>query len=193
MAALRFSRRAEMHWASLLPAAPAGFAGFRRRRGGHGGVAGVPAQPAHPTVARGADGSAALHASAQDLGREHAPRMHGRAKTVPACTIGALLSVLRASSAPIPAASSCCCSCGCWATTPYMPRPRPSCCTPQPTSSSVATTGGTKAATGSSRTGRSVNRWICRQPLHLARRLRRVRDQPHWRLCIRAVLPAGRG
>jgi uncharacterized protein len=88
IAALRFSRRVEMHWASLLPAALAGFTG-----GFAGAWAVTVVSPEFlrkllPLVLL----AVLLYTLARkDLGRDHAPRLHGRAKTAAACAIGALL------------------------------------------------------------------------------------------------------
>jgi uncharacterized membrane protein YfcA len=88
MAALQYSRRVDMHWAALLPAAAAGFAGsflgawtvtvvspdFLRRL-----LPFVLLAVLLYTLVR------------KDLGRDHAPRLSGTTQTVVACAIGLVL------------------------------------------------------------------------------------------------------
>ena len=88
MAAAQFSRRVEMHWPTLLPAALAGFAGsflgawavtvispeFLRRL-----LPFVLLAVLLYTIAR------------KELGREHVPRLAGRTQTLVACAIGVVL------------------------------------------------------------------------------------------------------
>lgn len=88
IAALQYSRRVEMNWATLLPAAAAGFIGaflgawtvtvispdFLRRL-----LPFVLLAVLLYTIAR------------KDLGREHVPRLSGRTQTLVACGIGAVL------------------------------------------------------------------------------------------------------
>jgi hypothetical protein len=87
-AARQFSRRVEMHWPSLLPAAGAGLAG------GFAGAWAVTVLPSEflrkllPLVLLGV----LLYTLAKkDLGSEHAPRLSGRARTTAACVIGLVL------------------------------------------------------------------------------------------------------
>ena len=88
LAARQFSRRVDMHWPSLLPAAGAGFAG------GFAGAWAVTVLPSEflrkllPLVLLGV----LLYTLVRkDLGRDHAPRLAGRAQTVAACAIGLAL------------------------------------------------------------------------------------------------------
>jgi uncharacterized membrane protein YfcA len=87
-AARQFSRRVEMHWPSLLPAAAAGLAG------GFAGAWAVTVLPSEflrkllPVVLLGV----LLYTLARkDLGAEHAPRLAGQARTLAACAIGLAL------------------------------------------------------------------------------------------------------
>jgi uncharacterized membrane protein YfcA len=88
IAATRFARRVDLPWASLLPAAAAGFAG-----GFTGAWAVTVISPDFlrkllPLVLLGV----LLYTLARkDLGRDHTPLLHGRAQTLAACSIGALL------------------------------------------------------------------------------------------------------
>jgi uncharacterized membrane protein YfcA len=88
IAALRFGRRVEMHWASLLPAALAGFGG--------GFVGAWAVTVVSPEFLRKLLPLVLLAVlvytlARKDLGRDHAPRLHGRANMGAACAIGALL------------------------------------------------------------------------------------------------------
>jgi hypothetical protein len=87
-AAQRFGRRVDMHWPSLLPAAAAGFTG------GFLGAWAVTVLPSEflrkllPIVLV----CVLLYTlTKKDLGREHAPRLAGRARTAAACAIGLAL------------------------------------------------------------------------------------------------------
>jgi uncharacterized membrane protein YfcA len=88
IAATRYARRVDLPWASLLPAAAAGLAG------GFGGAWAVTVVSADflrkllPVVLV----AVLLYTLARkDLGRDHAPTLHGGAQTLAACAIGALL------------------------------------------------------------------------------------------------------
>jgi uncharacterized membrane protein YfcA len=88
LAARQFSRRVDMHWPSLLPAAVACLAG------GFAGAWAVTVLPSDylrkllPVVLLGV----LLYTLAKkDLGREHVPRLAGRARTTAACAIGLAL------------------------------------------------------------------------------------------------------
>jgi uncharacterized membrane protein YfcA len=87
-AARQFSRRVDMHWPSLLPAAAAGLAG------GFAGAWAVTVLPSEflrkllPVVLL----VVLLYTLARkDLGAEHAPRLAGQARTFAACAIGLAL------------------------------------------------------------------------------------------------------
>jgi uncharacterized membrane protein YfcA len=87
-AARQFSRRVEMHWPSLLPAAAAGLAG------GFAGAWAVTVLPSEflrkllPVVLLGV---LVYTLARKDLGAEHAPRLAGHARTFAACAIGLAL------------------------------------------------------------------------------------------------------
>jgi uncharacterized membrane protein YfcA len=87
-AARQFSRRVDMHWPALLPAAVAGLVG------GFLGAWAVTVLPSGflrkllPVVLL----AVLLYTLVRkDMGREHAPRLAGRAQTAAACAIGLLL------------------------------------------------------------------------------------------------------
>jgi uncharacterized membrane protein YfcA len=88
IAATQFARRVEMHWPSLLPAAVAGFCG---------GFAGAWAVTViSPEILRKLlpfvlVGVLLYTLMRKDLGRDHTPRLDGRARTLAACAIGAVL------------------------------------------------------------------------------------------------------
>jgi uncharacterized membrane protein YfcA len=88
IAALRFSRRVEMHWPTLLPAAGAGLCG------GFVGAWAVTAMSADflrkllPFVLL----AVLLYTLVRkDLGRDHAPRLQGRTQTLAGCAIGLVI------------------------------------------------------------------------------------------------------
>lgn len=88
IAAAQYSRRVEMNWAALLPAAAAGFTG------GFAGAWAVTILPSEflrkllPIVLV----CVLLYTLVRkDLGKDHAPRLTGRTQTVAACVIGLLL------------------------------------------------------------------------------------------------------
>jgi uncharacterized membrane protein YfcA len=87
-AARQFSRRVDMHWPSLLPAACAGLVG------GFAGAWAVTVLPSEflrkllPIVLVCV---LAYTLVRKDLGREHAPRLSGNAQTFAACAIGLVL------------------------------------------------------------------------------------------------------
>jgi uncharacterized membrane protein YfcA len=87
-AAARFSRRVDMHWPMLLPAAAAGLAG-----GFAGAWAVTVISPEFlrkvlPVVLLGV---LVYTLKRKDLGREHAPALAGRTQTLVACAIGAVI------------------------------------------------------------------------------------------------------
>lgn len=88
IAATQYARRVEMNWRALLPAAAAGFTG------GFLGAWAVTVLPSEflrkllPVVLLCVLVYTLVR---KDLGRDHAPRLAGRAQTIAACTIGLLL------------------------------------------------------------------------------------------------------
>jgi uncharacterized membrane protein YfcA len=88
IAARQFGRRVEMDWPSLLPAAAAGFCG------GFAGAWSVTV--ISPDILRKLLPFVLLAVllytlARKDLGRDHAPRLFGRARTLTACGIGLVL------------------------------------------------------------------------------------------------------
>lgn len=85
VAALRFSRRVDLDWRSLLPAALCGFAGSLA---GAWAVTAVSPDFLRRLLPLVLAAVLAYTLVRKDLGREHAPRLHGRSRAVVACAIG---------------------------------------------------------------------------------------------------------
>jgi uncharacterized membrane protein YfcA len=90
VAALRFSRRVDLHWASLLPAALCGFGGSLA---GAWAVTAVSPDFLRRLLPLVLAGVLAYTLVRKDLGRDHAPRLHGRHQTLAACAIGLALGL----------------------------------------------------------------------------------------------------
>jgi uncharacterized protein len=87
-AARQYSRRVEMHWAALLPAAVAGFTGGFA---GAWAVTVVPSEFLRKLLPIVLVGVLLYTLAKKDLGRDHVPTLTGRMQTFAACAIGLLL------------------------------------------------------------------------------------------------------
>lgn len=88
LAAVQYSRRVEMNWAALLPAAAAGFAGAFL---GAWAVTVLPSEFLRKLLPIVLLCVLLYTLARKDLGRDHTPRLSGRTQTLVACGIGLVL------------------------------------------------------------------------------------------------------
>ena len=88
MSTWQYSRRVQIRWAAMLPAAAAGFAGSFAGAWAVTVVSGEFLRKLLPVVLLGV---LAYTLAKKELGRHHAPRLSGRAELAAACGIGAVI------------------------------------------------------------------------------------------------------
>lgn len=88
MSTWQYSRRVQIRWAAMLPAATAGFAGSFAGAWAVTVVSGEFLRKLLPVVLLGV---LAYTLAKKELGRHHAPRLSGRAELAAACGIGAVI------------------------------------------------------------------------------------------------------
>lgn len=88
MSTWQYSRRVQIRWAAMLPAAAAGFAGSFAGAWAVTVVSGEFLRKLLPVVLLGV---LAYTLAKKELGRHHAPRLSGRAELAAACCIGAVI------------------------------------------------------------------------------------------------------
>lgn len=113
IATVQYSRRVQMRWHALVPAAAVCFAASL---GGAWLVTVVSPDFLRKALPLVLLVVLAYTLAKKELGREHAPRFAGQREALMACGIAAVIGFYDGFFGPAPAASLCFCWCACWAT-----------------------------------------------------------------------------